>query len=68
MGKSYKKQTDPLVFKNTRTRSYDRTERKNLNQQIRIMKYNVKVVDPEIEWDEEDFEEYEDEDWDLENE
>jgi hypothetical protein len=56
MSKSYKKQTDPLVYKNTKTRTYDRFERKNLNQQIRTMKYSTSIVDPEDidDWDEED--------------
>ena len=56
MSKSYKKQTDPLVYKNTKTRTYDRFERKNLNQQIRTMKYNTSIVDPDDieDWDEDD--------------
>ena len=63
MSKSYKKQTDPLVYKNIKTRTYDRFERKNLNQQIRTMKYNTSLIDPDDidDWDEDD------DSWEFEN-
>ena len=63
MGKSNKKQSDPFVLQGTKSRTYDRAERKTLNQQIRKMKYSNAAIDP----DEED-EDWEDEDWEEDEE